>query len=395
MIMSEKVKKLCIVTATRAEYALLLPIIRKLQEKRGIEVHVVVTGAHLSPEFGMTVRQIEADGIRISKKIEMLLSADSPSAVSKSMGLAMIGFGDYFAELAPDALMVLGDRYELLAICCAAMNARIPIIHLYGGETTEGAVDEAVRHAVTKLSCLHFTANEVYARRVIQMGENPERVHVVGAMGPENAMRMEKMSRSEIEAKLGISLGERYAVVTFHPVTLENATAAKQAEELIRTFAYYPGITFLCTKANADTDGRVINRMLEECAASTEHVYLFDSLGAKCYLSAAAGAEFALGNSSSGLSEMPSLGIPTVNIGNRQKGRMRGPSVIDCEPECGAICAAIEKALSPEFKAVAAQCINPYGDGNASTKIADLTTDALLNDRLQVSKKFYDVDFRY
>ena len=387
-------KKLCIVTATRAEYALLLPIIRKLQEKPGLEVHVAVTGAHLSPEFGLTVRQIEADGIRISRKIEMLLSSDTPAAVSKSMALALIGFGDYFAELQPDALLVLGDRYELLAICSAAMNARIPIIHLYGGETTEGAVDEAVRHAVTKLSCLHFTANEVYARRVIQMGENPENVHVVGAMGPENAIRMEKMSKPEIEEKLGISLGEKYAVVTFHPVTLENATAEKQAAELIRAFARYPDIVFLCTKANADADGRIINRMLADCAAASEHVYLFDSLGAKCYLSAAAGAAFALGNSSSGLSELPSLGVPTVNIGNRQKGRMRGPGVIDCEPECSAICAAVDRALTPEFREIAARRINPYGDGNTSEKIAELTADALLNGRLNVRKQFYDIDFR-
>lgn len=392
--MTRMKKKLCIVTATRAEYALLLPIIQKLSARPELDVRVAVTGSHLCPEFGLTLRQIEADGIPVDKKIEMLLASDTPASVSKAMGLAMIGFGDYFAELQPDALLVLGDRYELLAICSAAMNARIPVIHLYGGETTEGAVDEAVRHAVTKLSCLHFAANEVYAKRIIQMGETPERVYTVGAMGPENALHMKKMTRDEIESRLGISLGERHAIVTFHPVTLENETAEEQTAELIRAFACTPKITFLCTKANADANGRVINAMLRDAAEQMKNVFLFDSLGAKCYLSVAETAAFALGNSSSGLSEMPSLGIPTVNIGDRQKGRLRGPSVIDCEPRRASICEAMEKAQTAEFRRIAQQRVNPYGDGNTSSRIAEIVTEALVQNRLELKKKFFDINFQ-
>lgn len=386
-------KKLSVVTATRAEYFLLAPIIKKLTANAGLDVRVCVTGAHLSPEFGMTVNDIEKDGICIDKRIEILLSADTPSAISKTMGNAMIGFADYFAELRPDALMILGDRYELLAVCCAAMNQRIPIIHLYGGETTEGAVDEAVRHALTKLSCLHFTANENYAHRVIQMGESPDRVKIVGAMGPENAIHMEKLSKDELERALGIDLGERYAVVTFHPVTLENNTAEEQAVCLCSVMAEYPEMKFLCTKANADADGRVINAVIEKYCTEHGNAYLFDSLGSKNYLSAVKGAEFVLGNSSSGLSEVPSLGVPTVNIGDRQKGRMRGPGVIDCAPDKESICAAIEKALSAEHRAIAAKCINPYGDGNTSTKIAEIAADYIIGGRLEIKKKFYDIDF--
>jgi len=394
MTMTQAKKKLCIVTATRAEYALLLPVIRKLSARPELDVRVAVTGSHLCPEFGLTLRQIEADGITVDKKIEMLLASDTPASVSKSMGLAMIGFGDYFTELQPDALLVLGDRYELLAICSAAMNARIPVIHLYGGETTEGAVDEAVRHAVTKLSCLHFAANETYAKRIIQMGETPERVHVVGAMGPENALQMEKMTRSEIEERLGISLGGCHAIVTFHPVTLENETAETQAAELVRVFEHYPDITFVCTKANADANGRVINAMLQHAAEQMDNVFLFDSLGARCYLSVAETAAFALGNSSSGLSEMPSLGVPTVNIGDRQKGRLRGPSVIDCAPDCASVCSAVDRARTPEFRQIAQQRVNPYGDGNTSSRIAELVTDALVQNRLELKKKFFDIDFQ-
>ena len=386
-------KRLSIVTATRAEYFLLAPIIKKLSARPELDVRVCATGAHLSPEFGLTVRNIEADGIPVDKKIEILLSADTPSAITKTMGMAMISFADYFEQLRPDALMVLGDRYELLSVCCAAMNARIPIIHLYGGETTEAAVDEAVRHAITKLSCLHFTANETYAKRVVQMGESPDRVHIVGAMGPENAIHMEKMTKAELERSLGVKLGKKYAVLTFHPVTLENSTAEAQAGELIEAMAAFPDISFVCTKANADADGRIINTLLEKYAAGRDNVYLFDSLGSKRYLSAVQGAEFVVGNSSSGLSEVPSLGIPTVNIGDRQKGRLRGPSVIDCEPDAVSIRNAIKKAMTPEFREIAAQRINPYGDGNASSRIAEITSAALTSDSLFVKKRFYDIDF--
>lgn len=386
-------KKICVLTATRADYGLLAPIIKKLAAYGDLDVRVAVTGAHLSPEFGMTVEEIENDGIAVDRKIPMLLSSDTPSAISKSMGLAMIGFADYFEELRPDALLVLGDRYETLAVACAAMNARIPIFHLYGGETTEGAIDEGIRHALTKLSNVHFVANEEFRRRVIQLGEAPERVHIVGAMGPENAINMPKLSLGELEESLGVKLGEKYAVLTFHPVTLEKGSAETQTEELIRAISRYPDIAFLCTKANADAEGRIINAKLEKLAGERENVFLADSLGAKRYLSALSHASFAIGNSSSGLAEVPSIGIPTVNIGDRQKGRMRGPSVIDCAPEADSISAAIDRALSEEFRAIAAKRENPYGDGHASAHIAEIIREQLIKDSISLKKKFYDLEF--
>ena len=386
-------KKLAVLTGTRADFGLLAPVIKKLMAFGDIDVRVAATGSHLSPEFGMTVHEIEAEGIRVDKKIEILLSSDTPSSISKSMGLAMIGFADYFDALQPDALLVLGDRYETLAVACAAVNAGIPIFHLYGGETTEGAIDEGVRHALTKFSCIHFVANDEFRSRVIQLGEAPERVFKVGAMGPENALNMPKLSRSELEESLGCSLGEQYAVLTFHPVTLEHNTAEAQTEELVRALARFPEITFICTKANADAEGRIINSRLEEFAKQNPNVHLFDSLGAKRYLSALSHALFAIGNSSSGLAEVPSFGIPTVNIGDRQKGRMQGASIINCTPTADDISAAIEKALSPEFREIARTAGNPYGDGNTSAKIASVVRDKLLNGGLVLKKKFYDVEF--
>ncbi len=387
-------KKLSVLTGTRADYGLLSPVIKKLMKFPDLDVRVAVTGSHLSPEFGMTVSEIKKDGIRIDKEIEILLSSDTPVSVSKSMGLAMIGFADYFQESSPDALLVLGDRYETLAVACAAVNARIPIIHLYGGETTEGAIDEGIRHALTKFAALHFVANDEFRKRVIQLGESPERVFIVGAMGPENAIHMEKMSQEELENSLGCSLGDKYAVLTFHPVTLEQHSAERQTEELIDAISRFPEITFLCTKANADAEGRIINERLEAYSQMRDNVYLFDSLGAKRYLSALKYARFAIGNSSSGLAEVPSFGIPTINIGDRQKGRMQGSSIINCLPDAGSISDAIRKALSDEFTERARKADNPYGDGNTSSKIAEIAHDAIVNDKLVLKKKFYDVEFK-
>lgn len=383
-------KKLAIVTATRAEYGLLQPVITRLSAY-DLDIRLVVTGMHLSHEFGMTVREIEKDGIHIDKKIDILLSGDSPAAISKSMGIALISFADYFEETEPDALLVLGDRYELLPICCAAANARIPIIHLYGGETTEGAVDEKIRHCLTKFSSLHFTANDLYRKRVIQMGENPNTVFSVGAMGTENAVATPKMTLEELERSLECDLHHPYAVLTFHPVTLENCTAETQVNELTSALDRFPEIRFICTKANSDANGRIINQILKEYSERRKNVYFFDSLGAKRYLSAVAHATFVIGNSSSGLSEAPSLGVPTVNIGDRQKGRMKSPSVIDCLPQKEDIAEAIRKAISPEFKKIAAQRNNPYYKENTSERIAELVYSFLIENKLEIKKKFYDI----
>lgn len=385
-------KKIVILTATRAEYGLLSPIIKKLQKENEIDVRVAVTGAHLSPDFGMTVKEIEADGIAVDTRIDILQDCDyTPAAISKAMGRAMIGFADYFASALPDALMVLGDRYETLAVCMAAVNAQIPIIHLHGGEATQGAIDEAVRNAITKLSYLHFTSTESYRNRVIQMGEDPKRVYCTGAMGVENVMHVEPMSKEELETSLGVTLTKPYAVLTFHPVTLEQGSAQIQAKALLDAMEAHPEITFLCTKANADVDGKVINESLYTYTKTHNNAYLFDSLGMRRYLSAVSYADFAIGNSSSGIIEVPSFHIPTINIGDRQKGRIQADSVINCEPTKESILAAIEKALSNRCKEAARNAKNPYGDGNTSDKIVGITKEYLLEDKLMLQKPFYDL----
>lgn len=384
-------KKISILTSTRAEYGLLAPIIKKLEKEPQIDVRVVATGTHLSPEFGMTVNEIKSDGVCVDKEIPILLSSDTQEAVSKSMGLALVSFSDYFSECKPDALMVLGDRYETLAVCIAALNAQIPIIHLHGGEATEGAIDEAVRNAITKLSYLHFTSTEVYRKRVIQMGESPERVYTSGAMGVENALKTKRLSKAELEASLGCSLEDRFAVLTFHPVTLENHTAQVQINELLKVMEKYSDITFLCTKANADTDGRKINECLKKYTETHNNAYLFDSMGMQRYLSAVSHAEFVIGNSSSGIIEVPSFKIPTINIGDRQKGRIQAESIINCSPEANSISNAIKQALSPPFRESLNEVINPYGQGNTSDIIVRVTKDYLLNNKLRLQKKFYDI----
>ncbi len=388
-----KMKTIAVATATRAEFGLLRPVIKRLLNEKDIVTKVVVTGAHLSPEFGMTVREIEEDNIAIDKKIEILLGSDTSVAISKSMGLAMISFAEYFDESRPDALLVLGDRYETLAICCAAMNARIPIFHMHGGETTEGAVDEAIRHSISKMSYLHFTSTEKYRKRVIQLGENPERVYTVGAVGVENALNTPLLTKEELEKELSCQLGEQYAVVTFHPVTLENASAGKQVEELLKAVKEFPGMKFLFTKANADADGRVINARIEEALRTHENILLYSSLGMKKYLSAVKNAQAVIGNSSSGIVEVPTFGVPTVNIGDRQKGRIQAESVINCKAEHKEIKDAIDKAMSAEFRNRALKAQNPYGDGNTSAKIVNIIHEWLTGQKLDIKKKFYDIDF--
>lgn len=398
-----KSKKICVVTAARAEYGLLKNIIKKLSAVSGFTVDVVVTGMHLSPDFGLTYQEIEADGIPIAKKIDILLSEDTPSAVSKTMGQALIRFADYFESAKPDLLLVLGDRYETLAVCCAAMNEQIPIAHLYGGETTEGAVDEAVRHAITKMSFLHFTSTESYRKRVIQLGEAPERVFCVGAMGVENIKEQKLLSREELRESLlkeqpDFSLGRDYCVVTFHPVTLENGSERKQAEELLSTIRKLEGCQFVITKANADAGGRIINGMLDDFLAQEAKeqpgkIFLTESLGLVRYLSALKHCTMVIGNSSSGLVEAPSFHVPTVNIGNRQKGRIKADTVIDCEPFCEDILRAVETARSDAFREKCKYAVNPYGDGKTSDKIVEIIDKWIKEDRIRLMKKFYDIEF--
>lgn len=384
-------KSITVLTATRAEYGLLSPIIHALKACGSFEVRVVVTGAHLSPEFGLTYKEIEKEGIEIDRKIEILLSSDTPSAISKSMGMALIGFADYFAERRPDALVVLGDRYETLAVCCAAMNARIPIIHLYGGETTEGAVDEVIRHAITKLSYLHLTSTEEYRKRVIQLGESPDRVFTVGAIGIENAMKKKLLSKRELADSLGLALERPYAVITFHPVTLENNSAKQQCRELLKALDIHPEMDYIITKANADADGRIINKMLDDYSLMHDNVSVYESLGAVRYLSAVKYSCMAIGNSSSGLVEVPSFKIPTVNIGDRQKGRLKAASVIDCDPKAEEISQSIERAKTIEFREICETVTNPYGDGDTSEKVVN-AIETMMSSEIDLKKKFYDLN---
>lgn len=385
-------KKITVVTATRAEYGLLKPLILRLREEPDFQVSVVATGAHLSAEFGSTYREIENDGIPIAKKIDILLSGDSRAAVSKSMALAMIGFADYFEEAKPDLLVVLGDRYELLAVCGAAMNAGVPIAHLCGGETTEGAADEAVRHAITKMSLFHFTTTAAYRRRVIQLGEDPARVFNVGSLSVENILELRPLSDKELSEALGVPIDGRFVLVTFHPVTLEFDTAAAQAAELVAAMEAHPELTFFVTKANADAGGRAVNDVFAEAARTRAHIRLYASLGARCYLSAMRRCAMVLGNSSSGIGEAPVFGVPTVNIGDRQKGRIRARSIIDCAPERASILAAMDLALSLEFRESLRDMENPYGDGTTSRCIVEILKKRL-GETAELKKTFYDIDF--
>lgn len=381
-------KKICVLTATRAEYGLLKRVIQKLQQEVSIDVRIVVTGAHLSPEFGLTYKEIEADGIKIDEKIEMLLSSNSSAAISKSMGLALIGFADYFQKLKPDLLLVLGDRYETLAVCCAAMNNCIPIAHLYGGETTEGAIDEVIRHAITKLSYWHFTSTEAYRKRVIQLGEAPERVFYVGSLGVENALYEKLMSRQELEESLSWQLCKSYAVVTFHPVTLEEVTAEIQIKELLKAIELNTQYQYIITKSNADKDGRIINTVIDEFVKNHDNCRAYYSLGMKRYLSAVKYASFVIGNSSSGVIEVPSFNIPTINVGERQKGRIRAESVIDCNPDSNEIDQIIK--MIDEFKF--SRIVNPYEKSNTLTAITEIIVKVLKNEHVSKKKKFYDLE---
>lgn len=388
---SENKKVVCVATATRAEYGLLKPLIKKLLLDDFFEIKVVVTGMHLSPEFGFTIREIEQDGIKVDKKIEILLSADTPSAVSKSMGIAMIGFAEYFAETLFDALILLGDRYELLAIACAAMNEQIPIIHLHGGETTEGAIDEAIRHSITKMSYLHMTSTETYRHRVIQLGESPERVFCVGSLGVENIVHTNLLKKDELEKDLQFQLGEFSVLVTFHPVTLEKNSTKTQIKELLNALSYFPEWKFVITKANADKEGRIINQEIEDYSMNHDNVKVYDSLGVTRYLSVMKYSKMVIGNSSSGILETPSFHIPTVNIGDRQRGRIRPESVIDCRPEKDCIIAAMKRAEEMVRQNSLRDMVNPYGDGNASTKIIEAMKKSLYNKDVNLKKKFYDL----
>ena len=382
-------KKICVVTGTRAEYGLLYWLLKEIEADKELELQVIVTGMHLSPEFGLTYKEIEKE-FKINKKIEMLLSSDTSVGISKSMGLAQISFAESYDELKPDIVIVLGDRYEIFSATSAAMIARIPIAHIHGGEKTEGAFDESIRHSITKMSHLHFTATEEYKNRVIQLGEDPSRVFNVGGMGIENIKRLELLNKKEFEKSIEFKLNIKNILVTFHPVTLENSTAQEQFKELLDAIDKLEDTNIIFTKANSDTDGRVINQMIDEYVTKNSHKSIvFTSLGQLRYLSALQYVDAVVGNSSSGLAEAPSFRIGTINIGDRQKGRIKASSVIDCEPNKDSILKSFEKLYSKEFQETLKTTINPYGNGCASKKIVEILKNVDLENILK--KSFYDL----
>lgn len=385
-------KKVCVVTGTRAEYGLMYWLLKYLKEDEDIELQLIVTGMHLSPEFGLTYQEIEKDGFNIDKKIEMLLSSDSEIGISKSMGLAQISFSEAFWELQPDIVILLGDRFETFSAASAAMISRIPIGHIHGGETTEGAVDEAIRHAITKMSHLHFTATEIYRKRVIQMGEDPNRVFNVGAPGLDSVYKAELLDREAFENSIGFKLNEKNLLITFHPVTLEQNTSKKQFEELLAAISEMKNTHFIFTKPNSDTHGRIIIQLIDDFVSqNSERSCSFISLGHVRYLSALKYVDAVLGNSSSGLTEAPSFKVATIDIGDRQKGRIKAESVISCKPNKESITEALELSFSPNFKNKLKEVINPYGEGGASLKIVELLKTY---DYSQILKKrFFDLQF--
>ncbi len=384
-------KKICIVTGTRAEYGLLKPLIEKVNKEAALELQLVVTGMHLSTEFGLTYHEIEEDGYPIRAKVEMLLGSDTSVGITKSMGVALIGFADYFEINKPDIVVILGDRYEMLMAASAAMMARIPIAHIHGGETTEGAVDESIRHSITKMSHLHFTATEEYRKRVIQLGEQPQSVYNVGALGIENAKTVRLLKKEELERDIGFQFASRTIMVTYHPVTLEKMTAAKQFQNILDVIDRRNEMKVIFTKANSDTDGRIINQMIDDYVSDNqERCKAYTSLGQLRYLSALQFCAAVVGNSSSGIIEVPSFNIPTVNIGDRQKGRICAASVISCGNEVREIESALETALSPAFRHKASEVFNPYEGERTSDKILKIICSAL-EKGINLKKKFYDL----
>lgn len=379
-------------TGTRAEYGLLYWLMRKIQSDEELELQLIVTGMHLSPEFGLTFKEVEKE-FGINKKIEMLLSSDTPVGVSKSIGLAQISFGEAFFELQPDFIIVLGDRYEILAAATAAMIARIPIIHLHGGESTEGAFDEAIRHAVTKMSHLHFTATEAYRRRVIQLGENPSKVFNVGGMGVENIKKLSLMSKKELEASIGCRFAERNLLITFHPVTLEAQTAEQQFQELLDALDELSDTQLIFTKANSDTGGRIINKMIDEYVGRNSCKAVgFESLGQLRYLSCLQYIDAVVGNSSSGISEAPSFKIGTINIGDRQKGRVKADSVIDCEPQKDLILNSISLLYSKSYQEKLLEVINPYEGKELPSEFIVSIIKEQGDSNVLLKKTFYDLE---
>lgn len=386
--MSNLRRKICVVTGTRAEYGLLFWLLKELQNNAKVELQLVVTGMHLSPEFGSTYKIIEGDGFEISARVRMLLSDDSGVAITKSTGLGLIGFADAFDNLKPDIVVLLGDRFEILAAAQSAMFARIPIAHIHGGEATEGLIDEAIRHSVTKMAHLHFVAAAPYRKKVIQLGESPKRVFNFGAPGLDWLKKLNWLSRTELEEQLGIVLRKPIFLITYHPVTLEEKGPEESMRQLLYALDCFPKASTVFTYPNADTNGRAIIELIEAYTKShPDRCKAFSSLGQQRYLSLMRESDVVIGNSSSGLTEAPALKKATVNIGDRQRGRLKASSVIDCVAERSDITNAIRRALNDDFRSTLPETLSLYGEGGSSKNISRVLCDV---DLAQILKKeFY------
>lgn len=386
--------KVCVVTGTRAEYGLLRQVLLKLKSNENIDLQLVVTGSHLSEKFGNTQTEIQNDGFLDYIKVPIPIEDDSKEGMAFSTGVALQKYAELFSKIRPDLLIVLGDRFEIFAVAAAAHMKGIPTAHISGGDVTEGAVDDAIRHCITKMSCLHFPGCEQSRKRIIQMGEQPGAVFNVGEPGVENCLKLDLIERSDLTTNLQFDyINGDFSVVTFHPVTMENNTAQQQLQELIAAMNQFTDMAYIVTLANADAGGRLINDIWLREGEKHDNWLVVSSLGVVRYLSAVKYAKLVIGNSSSGVVEAPSMQTPTVNIGDRQKGRMMAESVICCEPKCDDIVNAMQKALTDEFQEKAKHVKSPFGDGSTSVQIVRHILEFLSNNRDTQKKPFYDVDF--
>ena len=382
-------RKICVVTSSRADYGLLRWVMQGIKDDPELKLQIIATGMHLSPTFGLTYRVIEEDGFRVDAKVEILGSSDSPATIAGSMGLALAGTAKAFSDLKPDLVVVLGDRFEIFAAAAAALVTKIPVAHLHGGETTVGAFDEAFRHSITKMSHLHFVATDEYRSRVLQLGENPKNVYLVGGVGIDSIKNLPLLSKEDFENQLGIKLDTKSLLITFHPVTLDSESPEQQMKELLAALSHLHDTTLIFTMPNADTGGRVLIDMIEKFVGQNKNAKVFTSLGQLKYLSCISHVDGVVGNSSSGLTEVPTFRKGTINVGDRQLGRIQASSVINCEPKEKDIKRAIEALYSLDFKSNLADTTNPYGEGGASARIVKVLKEASLEGI--VKKTFYDL----
>ncbi len=387
--MYRAVKHVCVVTGTRAEYGLLRWLMEDLRGASDFRLSIIATGTHLSPEFGYTIKEIESDGFVVDKKVEMLLSCDTASGIAKSVGIGVLGIADAVHDLKPDVVVLLGDRYELLSAAIACLIAGIPIAHIHGGEITEGAFDESIRHTITKMSYLHFVAAEPYRRRVIQLGEDPSRVFLVGGLGVDAITRCPLMTRGELENSLSFSLGNRNLLITFHPVTLDEIPSDEQLSALLAVLSSLDDTRLLFTLPNADTNNARLTQLIKDFCSNHSNAIAFSSLGQRRYFSCMKHFDGVVGNSSSGLLEAPSFRTGTVNIGARQAGRLRAASVIDCDATFDSIASALSTLFCDEFQKSLSSVINPYGEGGASGEIVRILRN--LDTTVGVKKVFFDL----